>query len=147
MRVLALIFAFNDADVIEQTIAAIAHQTRPVDEILLVDNASVDGTLDRPSVGNVTVLRHPENLGASGAICSGFRYALERGYDWIWTFDADAAPEPDALAKKLELYTGWPRALQDETGFIACLHRNSRDGTPLYSHSRVLGRFGFAPAK
>ncbi len=114
MRVLALIFSFNDADVIDQTIAAISRQTRAVDEILVVDNASTDGTLEQPSLKNVTVLRHQENLGASGAICSGFQYALERGYDWIWTFDADAAPEPDALAKKLDLYANWPRSLQDD---------------------------------
>ena len=147
MRVLALIFSFNDADVIEQTITAISRQTRPVDEILVVDNASADGTLDQPSLKSVTVLRHGENLGASGAICSGFRYALERGYDWIWTFDADAAPEPDALAKKLELYVGWPRTMQDETAFIACLHRNAQDGAALYVRSRVLSRFGWVPAK
>jgi hypothetical protein len=35
MKILALIFSFNDADVIEQTIAAISRQTRPVDEIRL----------------------------------------------------------------------------------------------------------------
>ncbi len=145
MRVLALIFSFNDADVIEQTIAAISRQTRPVDEILLVDNASTDGTLERPSLKNVTVLRHQENMGASGAICSGFRYALERDYDWIWTFDADAAPEPDALEKLLDLCAGLPRSLQDETAFIACQHRNARDGMPM--HSRVFGRFGLTPAR
>lgn len=147
MRVLALIFSFNDADVIEQTIAAISRQTRPVDEILVVDNASADGTLEQPSLKDVTVLRNPENLGASGAICIGFRYALERDYDWVWTFDADAAPEPDALEKKLNLYAGWPRSLQDETAFIACLHRNARDGEPLYYHSRVLTRYGWLPVK
>lgn len=143
MKVLALIFSFNDADVIEQTIAAVSCQTRPVDEILVVDNASSDGTLEQPSVRRVTVLRHPDNLGASGALCSGFRYALEKDYDWIWTFDADAAPEPDALEKLLDLYGCWPRELQAETAFIACLHRNALDGAPL--HSRVFSRYGLRP--
>jgi rhamnosyltransferase len=147
MRVLALIFSFNDADVIEHTIAAIACQTRPADDILLVDNASTDGTLDQPGVKDVTVLRHAENLGASGAVCAGFRYALEHDYDWIWTFDADAAPEPDALEKLLDLYASWPSSLQNETAFVACLHRNSLDGEPLYYRSRVLGRYGWRPAK
>jgi GT2 family glycosyltransferase len=147
MRVLALIFSFNDVDVIEQTIAAVAAQSRPVDEILVVDNASTDGTLDQPSLRNVTVRRHSENLGASGAICTGFRYALERDYDWIWTFDADAAPEPDALDYLLSLYSSFPDNLRKEIAFLACLHRNAQDGEPLYYRSRVLGRFGWMPAR
>jgi glycosyltransferase involved in cell wall biosynthesis len=130
MRVLALIFSFNDADVIAQSTEAVLRQTRPVDEVLVVDNASRDGTLDQISQKKVTVLRHQDNLGASGALCSGFRYALERGYDWVWTFDADAAPEPDALEKLLELYEGWPQSQQDETGFLACLYHNIDDGIP-----------------
>lgn len=147
MRVLALVFSFNDADVIGQTVSAISRQTRPPDEILVVDNASTDGTLDDPALKNVTVIRQSENLGASGAICSGFRYALCHDYDWVWTFDADAAPEPDALAKKLDLYASWPSDLQDETAFIACLHRNAGDGEPLYDRSRVLSRFGWTTVR
>jgi GT2 family glycosyltransferase len=147
MKTLALIFSFNDADVIGQTIAAIASQTRAVDEILVVDNASTDGTLEQPGVKTTAVIRNPENLGASGAVCVGFRYALEHGYDWVWTFDADAAPEPDALEKKQSLFAGWPADVQDATGFIACLHRNARDGAPLYHHSRVLTRYGWRAIK
>ena len=112
MRVLAHIHTFNDADIIDRTIAAVRRQTRPVDDILVVDNASTDGTLEQPSLKHVTVLRHPENRGTSGAIESGFRFALERDYDWIWIFDADSVPEPDALEKLLDLYAGWPGSVQ-----------------------------------
>jgi glycosyltransferase involved in cell wall biosynthesis len=44
MRVLAHIHTFNDVDVIDRTIDAVRRQTRPVDGILIVDNASRDGT-------------------------------------------------------------------------------------------------------
>jgi rhamnosyltransferase len=145
MTVLAYLHAFNDADVVNETITAIRAQTRPVDEILLVDNGSADGTLDRPAVKYVTVLRHRENLGASGAVASGFRYAIEHGYDWIWTFDADSAPEPNALESLLELYAGWAAEMQQQIGFVACLHRNVVDGRLL--HSRVFGRYGLVEAK
>jgi GT2 family glycosyltransferase len=130
MRVLAHIHTFNDADIIDQTIAAVLGQTRPVDGILIVDNASTDGTLDRASVKNTSVLQHPENRGTSGAVYSGFRVALEQDYDWIWVFDADSVPEPDALEKLLDLYNGWPQNLQDATAFLACLHSNIQDGVP-----------------
>ncbi len=58
MRVLAHIHTFNDADVIDQTIEALLRQTRPIDGILIVDNASIDGTLEQPSVKHATVLCH-----------------------------------------------------------------------------------------
>jgi glycosyltransferase involved in cell wall biosynthesis len=128
MRVLAHIHTFNDADIIDRTIEAVLRQTRRLDGILVVDNASTDGTLERPWLQHAAVLRHPENLGTSGAVHSGFRFALEQGYDWIWVFDADSAPEPDALEKLLDLYASWPQNLQDETAFLACLYSNVQDG-------------------
>ena len=83
MRVLAHIHTFNDADIIDRTIDAVLRQTRPVDGIVVVDNASTDGTLDRPSVKHAVTVRHEANLGTSGAVHSGFRFALEHDYDWI----------------------------------------------------------------
>jgi len=133
MRVLAHIHTLNDADIIDQTIEALLRQTRPVDGILVVDNGSTDGTLERPSLKHATVLRHPENGGTSGAVNSGLRFALEHDYDWTWVFDADSAPEPDALEKLLDLYASWPRNQQDETAFLCCLHANVQDGVPRHA--------------
>jgi GT2 family glycosyltransferase len=144
MRVLAHIHTLNDVDIIDATIEAVQRQTYPVDEILIVDNGSTDGTLERPSVKNLTVLRHPENRGTSGAVYSGLRYALEHDYDWIWVFDADSIPEPDALGKLLDLYAGWPQELQDETAFLACLHSNIQDGVA--RHAGIFTRRGIDQA-
>ncbi|MGH8512949.1 MAG: glycosyltransferase, partial [Gammaproteobacteria bacterium] len=140
MRVLAHIHTFNDADIIDGTIEAVRRQTRAVDEILVVDNASTDGTLDQPSVQYAKVLRHRENLGTSGAVVTGMRFAMEHGYDWIWVFDADSTPDPDALQALLDLYAGWPRSLQEETGFLACLPYNVKDGFPY--HASLFSRYG-----
>jgi len=130
MRVLAHIHTFNDTDIIDRTIAALLRQTRIPDDILVVDNASTDETLDRPSVRGVIVRRHPENRGTSGAVYTGMQFAIEHDYDWIWVFDADSIPEPDALEKLLDLYAGWSPQQQDETAFLACLHYNIQDGLP-----------------
>ncbi len=143
MRVLAHIHTFNDADIIDRTIAAVLQQTRPVDGLLVVDNASTDGTLERPSLAKATVIRHPENLGTSGAVHAGFRFALEHDYDWIWVFDADSVPEPDALEKLLDLYAGWSQDLQDKTAFLACVHYNVDDGLPQYGG--LFTQHGIAP--
>ena len=132
MRILAHIHTFNDADIIDRTIAAVRRQSRPVDEILIVDNASADATLAQPGIRGTTVLRHPENRGTSGAVHSGFRYALEHRYDLIWVFDADSIPEPDALEKLLQLYASFPPSLQQETAFLACLPRDLGGGDPQF---------------
>jgi len=145
MRVLAHIHTFNDADIIDRTIEAVLRQTRPVDGILVVDNASTDGTLDRPSLKHATVLRHPENRGTSGAVVSGLRFALEHDYDWLWVFDADSIPEPDALEKLLDLYAGWPRSLQDEIGFVTCLPLSGDDG--VFFPGAIFTRSGTTPSR
>ncbi len=133
-RVLAHIHTFNDADVIERTVETVRHQTRPPDAIILVDNASTDGTLDREFPKEIAVIRNSVNLGTSGAIAISFKYGLEHGFDWVWILDADSVPEPDALEKLLELYASWPKAMQDQTGLLACLVRNQPDGRPSHGH-------------
>lgn len=133
MKVLAHIHTFNDADVIDRTIAAILQQTRAVDQILVVDNASTDGTLKQPALKYATIVRHPENRGTSGAVCSGFRFALEHGFDWTWIFDADSVPDPQALEKLLDVYAASPSQVRDETAFLACLGHNASDGSTTYS--------------
>ena len=47
MRVFACITTFNADDVIDGALEALLHQTRKLDAILIVDNASTDGTLNR----------------------------------------------------------------------------------------------------
>jgi GT2 family glycosyltransferase len=143
MRVLAHIHTYNDADVIDRTIEALLQQTRSVDGILVVDNASTDATLKQPSLQHATVLCHHENLGTSGTIITGMQFALEHGYDWIWILDADSTPEPEALERLLDLYAGWPRSQQERTAFLSCLPYNEPDGLPL--HGGIFTSLGRVP--
>jgi GT2 family glycosyltransferase len=140
MRVLAHIHTFNDADIIDRTIEAVRRQTRPVDGIVVVDNASTDGTLDQLSVKHTTIVRNRENLGTSGAVFIGMQFALEQDYDWIWLFDADSTPEPDALERLLELYDSLPQDQRDETACLACLPYNQVDGLAI--HASIFTRLG-----
>jgi glycosyltransferase involved in cell wall biosynthesis len=68
MRVSAHIHKFNDADIIERAVEAVRRQIRQPDAIIIVDNASTDATLGRTVPEQVTVIRHPANLGTGGAI-------------------------------------------------------------------------------
>jgi GT2 family glycosyltransferase len=120
MRILAHIHTFNDADVIQQALDALQRQTRQPDAIIVVDNASTDGTLDRTFAERVAVIRNPTNLGTSGAIRTGFAYALEEGFDWVWILDADSVPEPDALEHLLAFFEGLPPSERAQVCFLGC---------------------------
>lgn len=132
MKVLGHIHTYNDADIIDGTLKALLNQTRPLCEIIVVDNGSTDGTLERTFPDRVTVLKHEENLGTNGAVITGFRYALEHSYDWIWLFDADSVAEPDAVEKLLELYAGWGPELRAQVGFLASLPLTRPDDSPMH---------------
>jgi len=119
MKILGHIHSFNDEEVIDRSLAALLGQTYALDEILIVDNASTDGTLRRSFPDKVTVIRHLENRGTSGAVITGFEYALKKQYDWIWVFDADSAPHKHALEKLMELYHGFPSELQEQILVLA----------------------------
>jgi rhamnopyranosyl-N-acetylglucosaminyl-diphospho-decaprenol beta-1,3/1,4-galactofuranosyltransferase len=108
MSVCALVVTYNRRALLEECLRAIEAQTIRPDELILVDNASTDGTrelfregghLDRP---DVTYLRLDENLGSSGGFARGFEAACESGAEWLWTMDDDAEPAPDCLERLLE---------------------------------------------
>jgi rhamnopyranosyl-N-acetylglucosaminyl-diphospho-decaprenol beta-1,3/1,4-galactofuranosyltransferase len=105
LSIASVTVAHNEAHVLPRQIEALVRQTRPLQEIVVVDNASTDGTgaLLAERYPQVKVLRMPENLGVGGAVAAGLAYAaLEKRHDWVWTFDADSAPNNDALEALLE---------------------------------------------
>ncbi len=127
-KVLAYLHTFNDEEVIDATIAALCRQTYPIPEILLIDNASTDRTLDRTFPDKVTIIRNSENTGTSGAVASGMEYAIAHNYDWIYILDADSTPEPDAIANLVKCYESLGREVQAKTWWLSSLLRDSETG-------------------
>jgi len=103
VRVAAVVVTHNRPELLLQALAALHLQTRPLDAIYVVDNASDAASaarLGRPA--GVTVLRSDLNLGGAGGFALGMARAFEAGHDWIWLLDDDALARPDALARLLE---------------------------------------------
>lgn len=132
MRILGHIHTFNDEEVIQHSLQAMLDQSLPLDEILVVDNASTDQTLQSPLLEKATVTRHSENRGTSGAVITGCKYAIEKHYDWIWIIDADSAPRKDALEKLVALYNTFPPEVQEQVWLLSCLHIETNKGVPRY---------------
>ncbi len=119
MRILAHMHTMNDAAVIGQLLDGLLRQTHPLDAILIVDNASIDNTLDRPFPENATIIRNSKNQGTSGPVRTAFAYALEHNFDWVWIFDADSVPEPDALGRLIAFFERLPPEKQERVCFLA----------------------------
>jgi GT2 family glycosyltransferase len=131
LSVASVTVAYNAASALPQQMEALLRQTHPLQEIVVVDNASTDctRTLLADRYPQVTVLKLPENLGAAGAWSAGLAYAaLQKRHDWVWTFDDDSAPDADALQN---LVTGIEtfRSTDDEIGMVAPLPVHRETGT------------------
>jgi GT2 family glycosyltransferase len=134
-KVFAHVHTYNDAEVIDGTIQALCKQTYPITEILLVDNASTDDTLDRTFPVNVTVIRNQQNLGTSGSVAIGMEYGIAHGYDWIYILDADSAPQADAIENLIRCYQGLSPELQKSTWWLSSL---LKEGAGHVHHGCVL---------
>jgi len=94
--VLVIVPAHNEEESLPATLEAIRRRAPGVD-VLVVDDGSRDATVRVARERGVPVLSHPVNLGVGGALQSGFRYAVERGYAIGVQLDADGQHDPADL--------------------------------------------------
>lgn len=108
MIVTAVVVTYNRRVLLERCLLALSSQSQPPDHVLVIDNASSDGTSDWLSqwlpthVPNGSVVRLGENLGGAGGFAIGLRHAVASGADWAWMMDDDAEPHRDALQRLLD---------------------------------------------
>lgn len=101
--VATVVVTYNRKAPLRECVRANLAQTRPPNFLVVVDNASIDGTvemLEREGwLAEPRVLLHrlDSNQGGAGGFCAGMEKALELGVDWVWLMDDDAIPELDAL--------------------------------------------------
>jgi len=100
-RALIIFPTYNERDNIEK----IVHAVMPLDpriHVLIVDDNSPDGTgevADRlaEELEKVTVLHRPGKAGLGKAYIAGFKWAIERKFDFVFEMDADFSHSPEYL--------------------------------------------------
>ena len=93
---------YNRARELERALASIAAQTRPVAEVIVVDDRSSDGSVETAcgfqGPFEVVVLRHERNAGVSAARNTGLAAARGR---WIGFLDSDDEWLPEKIERQL----------------------------------------------
>lgn len=97
--VASVTLAYNAERLLPKQLDALLRQSRSLAEIVVVNNASTDGTLGLLSTKypQVTVLDLPANTGTGGGFAAGLAYAVGKKYDWVWLLDHDSVPSEDGL--------------------------------------------------
>jgi dolichol-phosphate mannosyltransferase len=68
-------------------------------EVVVVSDASDDGTDDEARAAGATVLRHERTLGVGAAIRTGLEYGLEKGYDVLVVMAGNDKDDPTEIPK------------------------------------------------
>ena len=109
-RVVAVVVTWNRVKLLTECLTMIGAQTRRPDVVVVVDNASTDGSPDVigshfPDVELVTLTR---NSGGAGGFCAGLAEAVDVHHaDLVWAMDDDTIPSETTLAELLASYTAY----------------------------------------
>ncbi|NIZ91516.1 glycosyltransferase [Kineosporiaceae bacterium B12] len=113
--VVAVVVAYQRRELLLAGLDALAAQTRRPELVVVVDNASTDGTADAVRAWAdahdlpVDLVVLPRNTGGAGGFAAGLARAVHRhGADLVWLMDDDTVPRRAALAAALAARAGHP---------------------------------------
>ncbi|MGI8557948.1 MAG: glycosyltransferase [Solirubrobacteraceae bacterium] len=107
ITVCAVVVTRNRKQLLTECVTALLSQTHPLAQLIILDNASTDGThesLQESGLLQSPILRFVRsevNRGGAGGFAEGLAEALQAETDWIWLMDDDAEPDHDSLERLL----------------------------------------------
>ena len=110
-RVVAVVVTYQRLDLLRTSLRAVLDQTRPPDAVVVVDNASQDGTAGAVAevFPEVDLLVLSRNTGGAGGFATGLQHALDaHGADLVWLMDDDTVSRPDALERLVGVWSRRP---------------------------------------
>ena len=102
-RIVGVVVTHKRRELLAESLKVLGSQTRPLDHLVVVDNAAEDDVraLVESSGIPVSYLGSQHNLGGAGGFALGILYALSLGADWVWLADDDGRPEGPKVLKTL----------------------------------------------
>ena len=100
-KVLIIIPAYNE----EKNIGSVVETLRRTlnHDILVINDGSIDNTELLLTELGVQFVSHPINLNYGGALQTGFKYAVAKGYDYVVSFDGDGQHPAEAVQDLLNI--------------------------------------------
>lgn len=98
-KVSVVIVTYNKLNLLKECLTAIEEQTYPVQNIIVINNNSTDGTKEFLSSQLNIIVEHTEkNIGGAGGFEKGIKLFFEKTTDdFCWIMDDDTIPDKDAL--------------------------------------------------
>ncbi|MGW0174445.1 galactofuranosyltransferase GlfT1 [Rhodococcus sp. NPDC003322] len=106
--IVGVVVTHRRRELLAESLAVLAAQSRPLDHLVVVDNADEDAVRELVESTPIptTYLGSKHNLGGAGGFALGMLYALSLGADRVWLADDDGRPDgPDVLATLLDCAT------------------------------------------
>lgn len=149
-KIVALVVTYNRKELLKENIKALLDQSYNKFDILVVDNASTDGTdqyIKKIKNNRVIYKNTGANLGGAGGFHFGIKNAIEMGYDYCWLMDDDTIP----TSTSLEVLVNGSKSIQNDFSFI-CSYVKWVDESPCkmnriihskdwYESSKLLNEF------
>ncbi|MFC1799262.1 glycosyltransferase family 2 protein [Thermodesulfobacteriota bacterium] len=106
-KIIVVVVTYNRKDLLKKNIRSLLDQNRMPDAVIVVDNASIDGTgkMLRKEFSEhsfLTYLNLDQNLGGAGGFHYGTKLAVEKGADWVCLMDDDCVLHPDCLRQMMK---------------------------------------------
>lgn len=103
MNIAAVVVTHNRPQLLGDALRALLAQTRKLQSIVVVDNASSTETAEAlRGFDHIDVLRLEQNVGGAGGFTAGVERALELGADWMLLLDDDAIANAELIERLLE---------------------------------------------
>jgi len=118
-RVNCVIVTYNRLSLLRECVEAVCAQTFPLNKIIVVNNASTDGTVEylaelaREGTA-FDIVTMQKNTGGAGGFNAGLKRSFSIGADWSWLMDDDTIPYPDTLQELVD-----KTSIVDKTGFVS----------------------------
>ncbi|WP_454811024.1 glycosyltransferase [Paenarthrobacter nitroguajacolicus] len=122
--VVAVVVTYNRRELLQTTLEGIVAGTRVPDAVVIVDNASTDGTAEflqqYQSPVTIDVVSLNTNVGGAGGFVVGMeRAVLDHGADHVWIMDDDTEPQANALREALDVSESYQQETGEAPAFIA----------------------------
>lgn len=105
-RVAILVLNYNGEDCLPRCLRALKTLSYPHHQVVVIDNGSSDQSFlqAQKNFPEYVYIAKETNTGFAAGMNTGFRYAEEAGYDFVWLMNYDAEVTPEALSLLIKAY-------------------------------------------